>query len=131
MAFDNEQITDDVLLNAVRKRLLQELLREQQSPNIDIQNIVGGRGDSPAGIPPGVFEGMRSPEPQEPQDYGVDITRADVWADPQNPGQLLPMGVKPPPMDGSDEYPDPIGWQKIVRRFRTPRGQEIERKKKT
>lgn len=130
MPFD-EQITDDALLNAVRKRLLQEIMREQESNQI-INNIVGGGQAPPSGgsIPPGMFEGMRGQEQGEPDmDYGVDITRADVWADPSKPGELLPIGVMPP-AGPEGKYPDSIGWQKTVRRFRTPRGQEIETQKK-
>ena len=106
MDFD-EQITDDALLNAVRKRLLQEILREQSSPNIDIKNIVGGGGEmSP---PSGVFEGMRQ---EDPTDYMVDITKSDVFPEGAEPGAK------------------PIGWNKLVRRYRTPRGQDIETEKK-
>jgi len=126
-----DQITDDALLNAVRKRLMRELMAErgQSPPNIDIQNIVGGgRGGEPQ-LPPGMFEGMRGGESAEPEmDYGVDITRSDMWADPANQGQFLPPGVMPEPVDG--KYPDPIGWRKSVQRYRAPRGQEIETQKK-
>lgn len=138
-----DQITDDVLMNAIRQRLLDEIMRKQQTQT-HIQNIIGGAGVAPGGEAAsagGVFEGLRAPPPEadmgmeEPMDYGVDIERSKMWANPKagQEGQdpFLPPGIKPQvdAWEGGVE-PDPIGWRKSVRRFRSPRGQEIERKKK-
>ena len=120
-------ITDDDLLQAIRKRLLEEIMAERQSQNV-IQNIIGRglpsspsspSGQSGAG---GVFQEMGYRPTPDDFEYGVDIERRDVYG--PDPNWI--------PEPGSEEKAPLIktGWEKFVKRYRTPRGQDIEQEKK-
>lgn len=91
-----DPITEEMLLNAVRKRLLQELEREQQASSGVINNIYGGGLTGPSRG--GVFNQMADATTDPGlYDYMVDIKRRDVL-DP--------------------ESGEPIGWDKNVHRYR-------------
>lgn len=88
----NKNIDDNVLLAAVRQRILDDIGRKQESQGI-VNNIYGG--GSPGGHIPmrGVSDQLGdAPEGEDPYDYFVDITRRDL--DEVNPNTGKPAGWK-------------------------------------
>lgn len=97
-------ITDEVLLDAIRKRYLREIEKETQAANIN--NIIN---NSPASAP-GMAAAMGGVTPDD-DEYFVDITRTDL-------PEINPITKKP------------IGWNKKVRRYKRKPGEEMPEKKK-
>lgn len=99
---EDQEITDAILVQAMRKRLLEEISsgRSPVEAARIVNNIYGG---SPSGQN-GVVEAMAAqgglPGSEDPFDYFVDINREDV-IDPQT-------GEKK-------------GWSKKVHRYRAPK----------
>ena len=96
---DLGSVTDQMLLEAIRKRLLEEISAERQQAQI-INQIYGG---SPAGAGAGgVMGSLGNASGMDPGqfDYYVDIARTDRF-DPDT-------GEK-------------IGWDKNVHRYRQPK----------
>lgn len=99
----DEQVTDDMLLAAIRQRILDEINRKEQQAQI-INQIYGGKGgESPQGQAGGVMGALGNASGMSPEDYNyyVDISRQDVF-DPQDPSRR-------------------IGWDKKVHRYKEPK----------
>lgn len=90
-----EDLTDEALLKAVRRRLLAEM--EKGDAERIVNNVYntpgGGHGDKGGGI----FDQLANSGGEDPLEYYVDIERRNV-ADPENPEKSL-------------------GWDKRVRRY--------------
>ncbi len=103
-----DDFSDEAMLAAIRKRLMDEIARKGQGEKI-VNNVYGG---SPYGLverlgrdaAEGGGAGAGEPDPYE---YMVDIDREDVMND---------KGEK-------------TGWRKKVRRYRTLTGSPGEKKK--
>jgi hypothetical protein len=100
-----EDYTDEAMLQAIRRRLMDEISRTSGSSERIVNNVYGG---SPFGLVERL--GQEGPEPgaPDPYEYMVDIDREDV-KDPET-------GEK-------------VGWKKKVRRYRTATGMPGEKKK--
>lgn len=96
-----DDVNDDILLKAMRKRILDEINRREQASGSVINNVYGGGGSH---MPlRGVSDQLgSSPEGEDPYDYFVDITRRDL--DEVNPATGKPAG-----------------WKKSVHRHRQPK----------
>jgi hypothetical protein len=92
----HKNLGDDVLLNAVRQRILDELQAKQAAAVIH-NNVYGGGGSHL-----GVQEQMGSLDDSDLHDYMVEIGKRDL------PPSEEHMGKSP-------------GWDKTVRRYRTPK----------
>ena len=93
---DENAITEEILLQAIRKRLLEEIQGRRERRNV-IQNIIGGGG------------GMRGRVGQPPtQQQAIDPGMFDYYVDILKEDILGPEGK-------------PIGWRKNVHRFREPK----------
>lgn len=95
------QVNDQMLLDAIRQRIMRQISSQQSiSP---ITNNIYGTG--PSGRQ-GVSENMAQPQQEsgggDPYEYMVDINRRDIF-DPEDPERK-------------------IGWDKNVRRYRQPMG---------
>jgi hypothetical protein len=99
-------IGDDVLLNAVRQRILDEVSAKQHHAASVINNYGGGGHHAPAG---GIQEQMSNVDP-ELYDYMVEIGKRDL------PPSEEHMGKSP-------------GWDKTVRRYRTSKDEPKGKKK--
>jgi hypothetical protein len=97
-------ITDDVLLDAIRKRYLREIEKENQASSIN--NIIN---NSPASAP-GMAAAMGGVTPDD-SDYYVDILREDL-------PDINPATGKP------------AGWNKSVHRYKRKPGEDMPEKKK-
>lgn len=97
-------ITDEVLLDAIRKRYLREIEKESQAANI--QNIIN---NAPASAP-GMAAAMGGVTPEDAE-YFVDITREDL-------PDINPATGKP------------MGWKKGVHRYKRKPGEPMPEKKK-
>ena len=92
-------LDDQILLNAVRQRVLDDLNRREQQQQI-VNNVYGGGGEGKGHVPMrGVAEQLGDMGEEDPYDYFVDITRRDL--DEMNP-----------------HTGKPSGWTKNVHRFR-------------
>lgn len=94
--FDEDQLSDEALIKAARKRILREL-EAQQAAGV-INNVYGGSQ--------GLTERMNGApaDDQSLRDFFVDIERRDL-----------------PERD--PETGKPIGWTKKVKRYSAERGQ--------
>ena len=113
-----QPITDAVLLEAIRQRMMDEIGKQRET-NV-INNLIGGGSDAlPAvrgsrGV--GEFVGQANPSSAgeglspEDMDYLVDITREDL------------PGLNP-------DTGKPRGWKKTVHRYRAPKGDSKPPKK--
>ena len=92
----DDQLTDDMLLQAVRKRIRDELLGGKKSNASIVNNVYGGHPDQAkeGGILSDQMGNQMGGE--DPFDYFVDIERRD---------QVDPEGNK-------------LGWDKKVHRYR-------------
>ncbi len=116
---DEDQISDQMLIEAARKRLMQELAGGGggQSPKI-MNNIYGAGGGQPPGGG-GMFEGGMGGGGgqgggEDPFDYFVDIERRDVFGDP--------VDTKDAKGNVVGSYTPKLGWDKKVHRFRGSKG---------
>lgn len=97
-----DRISDDMLLQAIRQRILDQIEARQQMAPI-INNVYGS---GPSGGMQGVADLMNKPGDQpeaeevgpDPYEYRVDIQRRNVY-DPDDPEKM-------------------IGWNKSVNRYR-------------
>ena len=137
----DESINDDVLLAAIRRRLLEEIERRGGNSPI-VNNVYGGGGTVGGGGLLDQMSGGSSPKIDSEDedigqidpglfDYMVEINKRDVFEpqiDPETGEPLLDPRTKQPQMarDAKGKM-IPMGWSKTVRRFREPRGQDIER----
>jgi hypothetical protein len=110
---EEDPLSDTALLRAVRQRLLEQVQakHEAQALTNNIYNspatgghagaggVMGELGGGGGGVSPGGGNG------EDPWDYMVDITRRD-----------LP--------DINPHTGKPAGWEKTVRRHRTPKGHD-------
>ncbi len=94
-------ISDDVLLEAVRKRILKQLEKEEGSANVTNNMYAGGMDN--ASHTGGVMSQLGSGQGEDPFDYLVDIERDDK-RDPET-GKVM-------------------GWKKKVHRYRVPKGEK-------
>lgn len=93
----DEEVNDDVLLRAIRQRMLEDLRSPRQSAAPITNNVYGG------GVGGGVRDSMSDADlGGVDRDYFVDIVRED-----------LP--------DINEATGKPIGWKKKVHRFSTPK----------
>lgn len=90
---DDEDINDESLLRAIRKRLLDEISSGRSAERI-VNNVYGS---SPTGLVDRLNESYMGQSGEDPYEYFVDIDREDK-IDPET-------GEK-------------IGWAKKVRRYR-------------
>lgn len=109
---DQDQYSDDALLQMVRKRIAREL-EEQRGGQVVTNNVYGGGGGGPpqgGGLTEQMAQdpggGSSSPEDY---DYFVDIARENLEAG------------DPDPMDPERKL-NREGWRKRVHRYRTPAG---------
>lgn len=102
---DEEIGFEDELQKAIRKRILEEISQSRQAQIIN--NVYGGRGDSPgsaeAQAPRSLREAMTNFDPAQ-YNYFVDIERENVTG---------PEGEK-------------LGWKKRVKRYAKPEEAMIE-----
>lgn len=92
-----DPVTDEMILQALRKRLLEEAGGQRGQGTI-VNNVYGGSPfNQQGGAQKGVLEGLMSEgeEGQDPFEYFVDIARRDVT-------------------EGGEK----VGWDKTVRRYR-------------
>lgn len=112
-----QPITDAVLLEAMRQRLLDEISRRQET-NV-INNLIGGSSDALPAVrgASGVSQYASPTSSAEDEidpalyDYFVDITREDL-------PDINPATGKP------------AGWKKSVHRYRAEKGKEPPKKRK-
>lgn len=107
----DDPLSDAALLKAVRQRILGELGERHATPSI-INNAYGGSSHAGAPDTAGVMGilggGAGGAGGEDPWDYSVDIRRDD---------NIDPVTGKK------------TGWNKTVRRHRTPKDSEHEKKK--
>jgi hypothetical protein len=102
-------VTDEMLIEALREKILREIQKEQNAQAIT-QNIYGP-GQQVQGIPERMQLGPQEELPEDLFDYFVDITREDL-------PEVNPVTSKP------------LGWKKSVHRYRTKKGEEPPKKKR-
>lgn len=104
----DDQISDDMLIAAARKRILSELGQSGGGGGVQklVNNIYGaqqGGGDMGGGGGGGLFDSLSGGDQgqggEDPFDYNVDITRRDLE-------EINPLTGKP------------AGWTKTVHRWR-------------
>lgn len=103
-----KNVGDDVLLRAVRQRILDEISAKEAHHAASVINNYGGGGGAPHHSA-GVQEQMGGMDP-ELYDYMVEIGKRDL------PPSEEHMGKSP-------------GWDKTVRRYRTPTDEPKGKKK--
>ena len=116
-------VTDEMLLNAIRQRVLEDI--EQKKAASVINNIIGGGGGGQ-----GLYGQMANQQglkdiAEEPDmmDYNVDITKEDLY-DPikDEKFKALAQILQQHPEVGLNPKDIPIGkphgWKKSVRRYR-------------
>jgi hypothetical protein len=121
-------ITDEVLLNAIRQRVLEDI-QNKQAQNV-INNMVGG-GMAPEQGASAIFGQMANKggladlaEEPDMQDYNVDILKEDLY-DPINDEKYKQLAaiLQQHPEVGLNPKDIPIGkpkgWKKSVRRYRS------------
>jgi len=101
---ENNIVTDEMLLQAIRKRLMEDIQRKEQQAAI-VNQIYGGAAGPARGVM-GALGGAQQGEGVDPGmfDYFVDITREDL-------PELNPETGKP------------LGWKKSVHRYRKKKDQ--------
>lgn len=114
-----DQITEKMLLNALRRRLLEELQAKREE-RATIQNIIGGGAGAGGGR--GLYDqfagspGVPSPVDPGQYDYLVDIIRRQI---PEGATEVDPVTGEPV------SYPEG-GWSKRVHRYRQPKKKVIQ-----
>lgn len=106
----NEEIdlTDEALIRAIRKRLLEEISSPKEVDRI-INNVYGAgpsAGQPTSGVMGQLGNTGDVPEGEDPFDYFVDIAKRNVSEDEIDPETGEVIGQKP------------IGWDKNVHRYR-------------
>jgi len=104
--FDEEQdetLSDQALIAAIRKRLLEEISGGRASDSERIVNNVYGSMPQGGGLVDRLYQGQMDPQGEgqggeDPYEYYVDIDRTNKY-DPEDPSRT-------------------IGWEKNVRRYR-------------
>lgn len=112
--FDQEGITDQALIQAVRKRLLEELAAKRGDSEKIVNNVYGGGASGGGGVMDRMGSGGDEMSPED-QEYFVDILRQNY--EPGEEAMVMdPQTGKPMPQKlGSG------GWQKKVHRFTRPK----------
>jgi hypothetical protein len=110
---EGQQINDEILLQAMRRRMHRDLESKNGGATPITQNFYGGGGGGMGGGGggQGMMEGGGEP-PADPRDmqYLVDIVREDI-----EPGDTYDAG------DGSQRTAKRKGWRKQVHRFVVPK----------
>jgi hypothetical protein len=139
----DQNITDAMLLNAVRQRVLEDI-KQKQAQHI-INNIVGGHG---GGAPQegassvfgqmanrGGLQGVDEDVDPAQYDYNVDILKEDLY-DPIKDEKFAALRdlLKGHPEIGLNpkdvQVGKPRGWKKSVRRYKAEKkGDKSEKKK--
>lgn len=100
----DQQIDDNVLLQAIRQRMLDEIKAKREAAAIINNNLYGQGGGGPSGIQAGMHDAAPSGGGDD-RDYFVDILRENI--DPENPS---------------------LGWKKTVHRHTEPKGKNPKKK---
>lgn len=97
----DQEINDNLLVSAMRKRILDEINKREQAHQASVtNNVYGGSGEGSHHKMSGVGDQLgQAHEGEDPYDYFVDITRKD-----------LP--------DINPHTGKPAGWEKSVHRHR-------------
>jgi hypothetical protein len=114
-------VTDEVLLQAIRKRLLDEIAEQQQASSIINNNVYGaGQDAGQQAEAPGIAAGMQGQDmsPEE-RSYFVDILKQEY-----EPGDTTQF-YDPESGGPSDVELKHGGWGKRVHRFSTPKKKEM------
>lgn len=101
----DQPVDDNVLLQAIRQRMLDEIRAKKEAAAIINNNVYGGGGSMPSGIQAGMHDA--APSGDDDRDYFVDILRENL--DPENPS---------------------AGWRKKVHRYAQPKGEKPKKKVK-
>ena len=109
----DDSITDERLIQAIRKRLLDEIGQQQGGANVINNNVYGGGSQ----IPSGGVQAMMQDQGIDPEDrdYFVDILKRE-YGDGDQANFYDPESGEQSPVDLPQG-----GWGKQVHRFSTPK----------
>lgn len=113
MIDNNDDINDEMLVRAMRKRLLDEISRRGEAEKI-VNNVYGG----PVGG--GVMDQMGAESPDDDQSYFVDILRENY-----EPGDSAQV-TDPETGEKVSRVLPKGGWGKYVHRFSQPKKKVIQ-----
>lgn len=98
-----DPVTEELLLQAMRKKILREIDREQQASIVN--NVYSGGGATPVG---GVMQALGNNSGEEEIDPGMFDYFVDIEREPAF----------------HNEAGKPEGWKKKVHRYRKPKGED-------
>jgi hypothetical protein len=112
---DNGMVTDQALIAAIRKRMLEDIEKRKEAASI-VNNVYGsGAAGAPGGVMDRLSGGAEGDMSPEEQSYFVDILRQNY--DPGDEAEMIDPETGEP-----IKRPLPRGgWAKRVHRFSAPK----------